>query len=517
MTENEIRDNLYEYLNKFFPNYIPVGKENYVKYDERRAFIDILAKDNDGNYVIIELKKSNNASRQAIHEVIKYTEFVKKQYAVNDDEIKLVIMSTEWDELFIPFSKFYFSHNIFDIQGIKLNINKEGKYVSHKMIEPMKINDERVFSPEHFNCYYNDLKSLEQGYNSFKTVMKSKKIDDYVLYTLKRPSNVIYSHNFQYIIYFAMLRKSKEEYEKILETLDNSTGEVISEVSLYRITNDNLYPFERVLNTAYPIPKSDSFIEKSKPNRFQSLLNLGWEIIKIDKFGRLDNELSKDNDFVYDVSNLSGNGNVMFSIDFNTSDKRKVNRVRKSVENILDNNPLFKNQFLNILRDIETEKKDISVQIFNPTNILLSIYQENIVINELENSTALPFFSINIPKDKVTYFGTLLWDKKKDYSFEKILQDYYSENLLDADTGFVICSQRDHILMHNEIIEYLDLEYNTLKIYENNTEQYYNGVFKKITNVKTIKDFLKIEDKFCKKVEDEFKKISYRNLIIIKQ
>jgi hypothetical protein len=261
-----------------------------------------------------------------------------------------------------------------------------------------------------------------------------------------------------------------------------------------------------VLNSANPIPKSDSFIEKSKSNIFQSLLNLGWEIIKIDKFGRLDNELFKDNDFVYDVLDLSGNGNVMFSIDFNTSDKRKVNRVRKSVENILDNNPLFKNQFLNILRDIETEKKNISVQIFNPTNILSSIYQENILIDDLENRTALPFFSINIPEDKVIYLGTLLWDKKKDYSLDTILQDYYSQNLLDVDKGFIICSQRDHILMHNEIIEYLDLEYNTLKIYENNMEQYYNGVFKKITNSKTIKDFLEIEDKFCKDVEDEFKK-----------
>lgn len=69
MTENEIRDNLYEYLNDHFPHYIPVDKENYVKYDKQRAFIDILAKDNDGNYVVIELKKSNNAARQAIHEV----------------------------------------------------------------------------------------------------------------------------------------------------------------------------------------------------------------------------------------------------------------------------------------------------------------------------------------------------------------------------------------------------------------------------------------------------------------
>ena len=485
-------------------NYIPIDKENYVKYDEKRAFIDILAKDNDGNFIIIELKKSNNAARQSIHEVIKYTEFVKKQYAVNDDEIKLVIISTEWDELFIPFSKFYFSHNMFDIEGIKLNVNQKGEYISHKIIKPMKITNERVFSPEHFFCYYNNLDSLQEGYISFKNVMKSKQIDDYILYTLKRPSDVTYHHDFQYIVYFAMLRKTQDEYQYILKKLD-PTGEVGSEVSLYRKTNDDLYPFERVINVAYPIPESDDSIEKSKSNTFFGLLNLGWDILKVDRFGRLDNELLIDTDFTHEVLDLSGNGNVMFNMELNTSDIRKLNTVKKSAENILFNNPLLRNQFFNILRNLENEKKEITVEIFNPTNILLSIYQENNVANDFKNSTALPFFQINIIKDKVNYFATLIWNKKKDYSLDIILKDYYSDNLLDSEKGFVICSQRDHILMHNEIIEYLDLEYNTLKISENYIEEYYNSIFKKTTkSILTIKDFLKVENNFCKQVEDKF-------------
>ena len=59
--------------------------------------------------------------------------------------------------------------------------------------------------------------------------------------------------------------------------------------------------------------------------------------------------------------------------------------------------------------------------------------------------------------------------------------------------------------MHNEIIEYLDLEYNTLKISENYIEEYYNSIFKKTTkSILTIKDFLKVENNFCKQVEDKF-------------
>ena len=51
--------------------------------------------------------------------------------------------------------------------------------------------------------------------------------------------------------------------------------------------------------------------------------------MKVDRFGRLDNELLKDTDFTHEVLDLSGNGNVMFNMKLNTSDIRKLNTVKK--------------------------------------------------------------------------------------------------------------------------------------------------------------------------------------------
>jgi RecB family endonuclease NucS len=70
-----------------------------------RSFIDILARDDRERWVLIELKRSNAAAREAIHEIFKYTETVKKHLGARDDELRAIIVSTEWKELLIPFSR----------------------------------------------------------------------------------------------------------------------------------------------------------------------------------------------------------------------------------------------------------------------------------------------------------------------------------------------------------------------------------------------------------------------------
>ncbi|WIY52053.1 endonuclease NucS [Devosia sp. YIM 151766] len=90
-----------------------------------RSFIDILAKDRRGRWVLIELKRSDAAARQAIHEIHKYVEAVKSHLGARDDEIRAIIVSTEWKELIVPFSRFFHDTPI-SIIGIKLTVDDAG-------------------------------------------------------------------------------------------------------------------------------------------------------------------------------------------------------------------------------------------------------------------------------------------------------------------------------------------------------------------------------------------------------
>ena len=71
-----------------------------------KGSVDILARDQHGHLVIIELKISNKSARSAIHEIFKYVTLVRDAAGFPDRKIRCIIVSTEWHELLVPFSTF---------------------------------------------------------------------------------------------------------------------------------------------------------------------------------------------------------------------------------------------------------------------------------------------------------------------------------------------------------------------------------------------------------------------------
>lgn len=97
-TESEIRDIIADNLQCIEPGMVLIDTEHYLpNYKGTKGFADILAKDCKDHLTVIEVKKSNSTAREAIHEVFKYLEGVKINKGLRDDEIRLLILSTEWE------------------------------------------------------------------------------------------------------------------------------------------------------------------------------------------------------------------------------------------------------------------------------------------------------------------------------------------------------------------------------------------------------------------------------------
>ena len=72
-TEAALRDELASKLSLIEPGLTLIETEHPLPNTlGAKGFIDILARDRFGNRVIIELKRSNQTARQALHEVLKY-------------------------------------------------------------------------------------------------------------------------------------------------------------------------------------------------------------------------------------------------------------------------------------------------------------------------------------------------------------------------------------------------------------------------------------------------------------
>ncbi|WP_240207076.1 endonuclease NucS domain-containing protein [Vibrio sp. CyArs1] len=107
ISEFEIREKVAANLHLLDRNLVLVKQEYpIILPDGRKGFVDILARDQFGCYTIIEIKKSNQTARSTVQQLYKYASFFKSKNRLEVSQIRLVVVSTVWDELNAPFSEF---------------------------------------------------------------------------------------------------------------------------------------------------------------------------------------------------------------------------------------------------------------------------------------------------------------------------------------------------------------------------------------------------------------------------
>jgi hypothetical protein len=124
--EPELRDYIAGHLEVVQPGLTLVSKEHYLPNPlGSHGFVDILARDQSGLHVVIELKRSNQAARQAIHELYKYTALLKTQNGLGASHIRCLLISTDWRELLVPFAEFVRSVD-YQVTGLQLHLSATG-------------------------------------------------------------------------------------------------------------------------------------------------------------------------------------------------------------------------------------------------------------------------------------------------------------------------------------------------------------------------------------------------------
>lgn len=126
--EGDLRDALVRNLELIETGLRPVQQEYPLPNAHgTRGRVDILARDRHQLWVVIELKRSRATSRQALHEVTKYTELLCREKHLAADRIRAVIVATpaDWDELLVPVSNVArdWSH---DLRGYQLHLDSSG-------------------------------------------------------------------------------------------------------------------------------------------------------------------------------------------------------------------------------------------------------------------------------------------------------------------------------------------------------------------------------------------------------
>lgn len=222
-TEAQLRDLLAENLELIEPGLALVKKEAMVTWSQEgrdksiHGYIDILAVDKEGNHVIIEIKKEKQASRAAIHEVFKYLDGIVDNYSLRYDEIRIMIVSTIWEELNLvfPIAEKYKGINL---EGYYIEID-EKEYLHIKSIQKRKANEakrEREFSKYALIGYYKDKSQFDDlEIERFTNLYHSMHIENYMMIGFENVGDRV--NDYRYAVFIAEPLQSFDTYAHIFQ------------------------------------------------------------------------------------------------------------------------------------------------------------------------------------------------------------------------------------------------------------------------------------------------------------
>ncbi|MFK3665833.1 endonuclease NucS domain-containing protein [Ochrobactrum teleogrylli] len=436
-----------------------------------RSFIDILAKDQRGRWVLIELKRSDAAAREAIHEIHKYVEAVKSHLGARDDEIRALIVSTEWKELLVPFSRF--AHDtLISVLGIHLTVDKASGSLSAENVEILGFSSGRVLSAWHEISMYSSHDRLLEGIASYDASCNAKGIKDYIMlemvatddfyersvWALAHNLNLIHEkpnppteedlqytrdklERLEHLIYFVPQLQSAEDYLEMI----SSSPEMYEEAKGFFDDMEGDELLQSLQSYAFdtePRVKRDHF-EIGYPAKFNNkLLEVEkWSISRVHRRGAFArNTVLTDETILSEVGGDAGTSGQKLKRSVMLSDRAEMAQLFKDLEEALPNNSVWTAMIRSQLEEAKQDFPDssVDVSVFAPSTGILTLF---FATTKDDGVLYVPSYSLNIHKDGVgsrVYVGELTSadaEVRLPAEFKKIIDQYY-----DGDIGSLTLS-----------------------------------------------------------------------------
>lgn len=224
-SEKQIQNFLKEHLSLIQPGLKLVNANVLVPNDHGSpGRIDILARDTDGYYVLIELKTNRHSSREAMQQSAKYVYLFAEQNGIARARLRSVILSTDWNELIAPFTELKRTWPC-ELIGYSFKISPDGCAMNFEVVTPLPFLPSVDMSPYHFILLASDTQAVESKLKSSNTVMNGIGLNDYVIFILQR-NHLFVSGIMEYLLYF------------ILQTIPDSLRDTIAQVAHTTIESD---------------------------------------------------------------------------------------------------------------------------------------------------------------------------------------------------------------------------------------------------------------------------------------
>jgi hypothetical protein len=338
------------------------------------GFVDLLCKDVYGNFVIVEVKRSNATARQAINEILKYHSLLKQKVRAKDSEIRVMIVSTHWDELIRPYSELVNRTTLSTI-GFQVSQDALGQPVSVGQITPLPADVlERSFSRELRLDLFKSQSKRVASKSLLIDKLNSVGITDYIIVDLDGPvSNQVVNR-------FAMLCAFQRLSSNTLTSIIKSySPEWELEVDKDDYDENALSDYLLVdLWNLLELYKSNDDAESCDPQKFDGILHQGWKISLLGKYGYFQEDPRlTDGMLINEMRGVNGNNRNKYNNVCESTHLPGVLEMQKESQNALLDNSSWAEHIFNVFKLLRNTKERyrITLKIYNPASAIYGLYQ----------------------------------------------------------------------------------------------------------------------------------------------
>lgn len=391
--EHIIRDWLVEHPNFIEPGLRVVEKEHYLPDDTGTSgFIDILCNDVYNNFVIVEIKRSDAAARQTFTEILKYAQLIKNRYNARNSEIRIIIISTHWNEIIQAFSNLCFSSK-FAIKGLQIYINEQTK-IPESIREIVPVSSRmfsRKFMPPQILYLFRFKEKRQKAHGILNQKMQQAVFFDYVTVDLdaSKDKQILYP----YAINVAFQQGSKEDLISVISLLDGEKHLGMVEED-FENEGEYLNYLNEVFITALEMRNYIDDVEGGYAEKFERMIgDQNWKISSINRYGIFKTDPRYNDDLlIKELKGHDGNSSNKFVGFSESSQKERLKEIRLESQWCLNHTPNWADFIDYIFSNLEKskEKFKILVDIYNPDSIVKALYFKLIKVN----SDYLPLFLV---------------------------------------------------------------------------------------------------------------------------
>lgn len=462
-----------------------------------RSFLDILARDKAGHWVIIEVKKTDAAAREAAHEVFKYVEAIQRHFGARNEEIRAIVASVEWTELLIPFSRLR-SETSIAVEGVRLVLDVSGVSLEIHRIEPVPVNQGRYLAPWHELNAYHDEASLTRGIDSYDRFCSTIGVHDYILLILKAADdfnekaslafNIVLQQiakdfgdsssaevpvrsrtidRLEYILYFAPQMLTRDfclellaQHPETLEEVQAFTKDMDAEGELCTL-HQNIFDLD-------PRPHRDHFeISYAAKLSRKLLIDEQWTVERVERRGMFArNTLLSDEAIIEELKGSTGSSGQSFKRLINLSNRAHLASASEGLAEALSTNPAWLVQINRALDEASAAWPDASatINVFGPSSGVFTLY----FIATDDSGGHLPTYEVavtNAAGQLVSVYLGLLVPEGTPVTFQEILDKYYGGHVGQL---MFLASAQFFEKRDAEIMEDLGLVYRSFRLDEPN-------------------------------------------------